>query len=309
MQTPEKNIIAKTITGKTNIVGLIGWPVSHSISPPMHNAAFAELGLDWCYVPFPVRGDSTNTGSNEMVEKAVYGLVGLGIRGSNVTVPHKQAVMPFMDHLTDAAKAIGAVNTIRVEEDGTLLGDNTDGRGFIADLRDHGVDPAGKRALVLGAGGSARAVVFGLAEAGCKAVTIRNRTVSKAEELAAAMTPYFPNCAITAQTNSDSTATLVAANNEADLVINSTSLGMTPHVETMPWHEDVAFRPDQVLYDLVYNPPVTRIMQHAQTGGAQAICGLGMLVWQGAIAFELWTHQEAPAEVMRQTVETIFANK
>ncbi len=152
----------QTITGKTAIVGLIGWPVGHSVSPPMHNAAFDALGLDWRYVPLPV--DIT---SPAQVEHAVAGLYALGMRGANVTVPHKQNVMPFVDELTLAADAIGAVNTIVVCEDGSLLGDNTDARGFVADLHAHQVSLAGANALVLGAGGSARAVVYGLAEAGC----------------------------------------------------------------------------------------------------------------------------------------------
>jgi len=164
---------ANTISGKTNLVGVIGWPVSHSVSPAMHNAAFADIGLDWCYIPLPVPTEPA-----ERIGEALHGLRALGLRGANVTVPHKQSVMPHLDWLTPAAQAIGAVNTIRVEADGQLSGDNTDARGFVADLRDHGVDPAGKRALVLGAGGSARAIVFGLAEAGCVSITILNRSIN-----------------------------------------------------------------------------------------------------------------------------------
>ena len=138
------------ISGKTTLVGLIGWPVSHSVSPAMHNAAFDHLGLDWRYVPLPV-----DPGRPDGVGEAVRGLRALGLRGANVTVPHKQAVMAHLDRLTPAAQAIGAVNTIVVAADGALVGDNTDAPGFIADLRAHGVDPAGQRVLVLGAGGSA----------------------------------------------------------------------------------------------------------------------------------------------------------
>ena len=142
------------ITGKTTMVGLIGWPTGHSVSPLMHNAAFAALGLDWRYIPLPVPTDPA-----PRIGEAVYGLRALGMKGANVTVPHKQAVIPFLDELSGAALAIGAVNTIIVQPDGRLLGDNTDAPGFIADLRDHGVEPQGKRVLVLGAGGSARAAV------------------------------------------------------------------------------------------------------------------------------------------------------
>ena len=280
------------VSGKTNIVGVIGWPVSHSVSPAMHNAAFAALGLDWCYVPLPVPLDPP-----ERIGEALRGLRALGLRGANVTVPHKQAVMPYLDRLSPAAAAIGAVNTIVVEADGSLLGDNTDAPGFVADLRDHAIDPGGKRVLVLGAGGSARAVVYGLAEAGCRSVAIANRTLERAEQLAAEMGAHFPAIPITAHALPAAVAALAA---DADLVVNTTSLGMTPNMETTPWDERVSFRSGQVVYDLVYNPPQTRLLRKAAEDGAQAIGGLGMLIWQGAIAFERWTGQQPPVDKMRR---------
>ena len=143
------------ITGKTEIVGLMGWPVSHSISPLMHNAAFSHLGLDWCYMPLPVPTEPATR-----IQEAIQGLRALGLRGCNVTVPHKQAVMPYLDRLTPGAEAIGAVNTIRVESDGTFLGDNTDARGLVADLSEHNVNPAGQHILIIGAGGSGRAALY-----------------------------------------------------------------------------------------------------------------------------------------------------
>ena len=286
------------IQGKTQIVGLIGWPVSHSISPPMHNAAFQQMAMDWCYIPLPV-----STENPETVGAAVCGLPALGLRGANVTVPHKQAVMPHLDWLTPAAETIGAVNTIRVEEDGNLSGDNTDARGFIADLQEHGVALAGRRVLVLGAGGSARAAVFGLAEAGCTSIAILNRTVEKAHELAMDMRTVFPFCRLSGHTLEH----LALFAQEADLVVNCTSLGMTPNEETTPWDEAVIFRTEQVVYDLVYNPPETRLLRKATADGAQTINGLGMLIWQGAIAFERWTGQLPPVDIMRATVETLFA--
>jgi shikimate dehydrogenase len=280
------------LTGKTNLVGVIGWPVSHSVSPAMHNAAFAALGLDWCYVPLPVP-----VAPADRIGEAVRGLRALGLRGANVTVPHKQAVMPHLDRLSPAAEAIGAVNTIVVEPDGSLLGDNTDAPGFVADLREHGIDPAGKRVLVLGAGGSARAVVYGLAEAGCRSVAIANRTVDRAAQLAAEMEAHFPAVPIAAHALPAAIATLAA---EADLIVNTTSLGMTPNVDTTPWDEGVPFHRGQVVYDLVYNPPQTRLLRKAADDGATAIGGLGMLIWQGAIAFERWTGQQPPVDKMRR---------
>ena len=290
-----------SISGKTNMVGVIGWPVSHSVSPAMHNAAFADLGLDWCYVPLPVPTEPA-----ERIGEAMRGLRALGLRGANVTVPHKQSVMLYLDWLTPAAQAIGAVNTIRVEADGQLSGDNTDARGFVADLRDHGVDPAGKRALVLGAGGSARAIVFGLAEAGCVSITILNRSVDKAHDLAMDIRALFPFCRLSGHAMPDEIAVLAQ---EAEIIVNCTSLGMTPNVEGLPWDENISFRPGQVVYDLVYNPPQTRLLQKAVTDGAQAIGGLGMLIWQGAIAFERWTSQLPPVAVMRAAAETVFAKR
>lgn len=290
-----------SISGKTNMVGLIGWPVSHSVSPPMHNAAFAALGLDWCYVPLPVPIDPA-----ARIDEAVHGLRALGLRGANVTVPHKQAVMSHLDWLTPAAQAIGAVNTIRVEDDGALSGDNTDAPGFIADLREHSVEPIGKRVIVLGAGGSARAIVYGLAASGAEAILIVNRTLDKAESLATQMQTLFPGCAIAAYALTNQLAQVAE---QADLIVNTTSLGMTPHIDGLPWEPGVNFSSQQAVYDLVYNPPQTRLLQKARADGAQVIGGLGMLIWQGAIAFERWTGVAAPVDVMRRTVTDIFAKR
>ena len=286
------------INATTTLVGLFGWPVSHSISPQMHNAAFVARQMNWRYLAFGV--------PPERVQEAVAALPALGLRGVNVTVPHKQAVMPHLHHWTAAAEAIGAVNTIIVGEDGQLTGDNTDAAGFIADLHAHKVDPAGKRALVIGAGGSSRAVVYGLAEAGVHSVTILNRTVAKAVELAAAMQSYFPEISIGSAAFPDG----VTANAEsADLIVNCTSLGMDPRVEGLPWEEDVEFREDQIVYDLVYNPAMTRLLQLASTDGATALGGLGMLVYQGAIAWEKWTGEAAPVAVMQRATNIIFERR
>jgi len=291
----------RQMTAKTNIVGLIGWPVSHSVSPPMHNAAFTELGLDWGYVPLPVPLEPA-----ERIGEAVRGLRALGLRGANVTVPHKQAVMPYLDWLTPAAQAIGAVNTIRVEVDGTLSGDNTDAPGFVADLREHGVDPIGKNVIVLGAGGSARAIVYGLAASGVLDIVIVNRTLAKAESLATQMQALFPNCQIVAQPLAKP---LAEAAEQADLIVNTTSLGMTPQIAGLPWPATIPFRTNQAVYDLVYNPPQTRLLQKAAADGVLAINGLGMLIWQGALAFERWTGIAAPVDVMRRTVTEIFVHR
>jgi shikimate dehydrogenase len=282
------------LSGKTKIVGLIGWPVGHSVSPSMHNAAFAALGLDWCYVPLPVA-----TEPSTRIGEALAGIRALGLQGANVTVPHKQAVMRYIDRLTSAAEAIGAVNTIIVQADGCLLGDNTDAPGFVADLHDNGINPANQRVLVLGAGGSARAVVYGLATAGASQITIANRTRERAIELAKSLQPHLPGCPLLACSLPDD---LPAAAQACDIIVNCTSLGMTPNVDGLPWLPDLSFRADQSVYDLVYNPRRTRLLDQAQDNGATAVGGIGMLVWQGAIAFERWTGIKPPIEIMRQAI-------
>ena len=289
------------ISAKTKLVGLIGWPVSHSVSPAMHNAAFEHLGLDWCYVPLPVNPEPA-----AQMGAALAGLAALGFIGANVTVPHKQAAMPHLHRLTPAAQAIGAVNTIVVEPEGALLGDNTDAAGFVADLRDHGVHPTGQRVLVLGAGGSARAVVYGLADSGAAQIVVLNRSVERATALCSLLQPIFPRCTLVAGALPDDIARWAAG---CELVINCTSLGMTPHSDSTPWDDAIAFRPGQVVYDLVYNPPLTRLLRQADRNGARVIGGLGMLIWQGALAFDRWTGQSAPVEIMRQAAEAILATR
>ena len=283
------------ISAKTRLVGLIGWPIGHSVSPAMHNAAFAALGLDWRYVPLPV--DSALPGA---VGDAVRGMRAMGLRGINVTVPHKQAVLPFLDRIAPAAQAMRAVNTIIVEADGSLTGDNTDAPGFVADLRAHGVEPAGQRVLVLGAGGSARAIVYGLAQAGATHITVANRSAERAAALLADLRPFLGGAHLDIVALPDG---VPEAANDADLVVNCTSLGMTPRAETTPWPADLPFRPAQAVYDLVYNPADTLLLRQAQADGAHAIGGLGMLIWQGALAFEHWTGQMPPVDVMRAAAE------
>ncbi len=281
------------ITGHTRLVGILGWPVEHSISPAMHNAAFTALGMDWRYVPLPVLPDR--------VPEAVRGLRALGFRGANVTVPHKQAVMPHLDRWEPAAEAIGAVNTIVVQEDGELVGDNTDAAGFVADLEEQGVDLSTvETALVLGAGGAARAVVYGLAQAGVRHVVVLNRTVARAQALLQDMATHFPDRELESGRLPQDVGRFAG---QAQLIVNCTTLGMHPWVDGLPWDEEVEFAPHQVVYDLVYTPAATRLLQLAAADGARALNGLGMLVHQGAIAFRHWTGEAPPLAVMRRAVQ------
>jgi shikimate dehydrogenase len=264
-----------------NKVGVIGWPVSHSISPAMHNAAFAALGLhDWRYELAPVPPDIVRQSLRILRDEG-------GFVGVNVTVPHKEAVMPFV--LPDErARAIGAVNTIDFR-DGS--GTNTDVIGLIDDLRAHGLTLAGMLAVVLGAGGAARAAVYGLAKAGAQVIVV-NRTPKRAQIMLA-------DLALAAGIQNADVRTLdEAAEMQPSLIINCTSVGMWPKIDESPWIEGLPFPTHAVLYDTVYRPAKTKLMQQVEAGGGQAIGGLGMLVRQGAAAFRLWTGQDAPVEVM-----------
>jgi shikimate dehydrogenase len=273
-----------------NRVGLIGWPVEHSVSPSMHNAAFRELGLDWEY-----RLLSTPPGK---VQARLGALEGDGYRGANVTVPHKFAVMPYLHSVAQSAQAMGAVNTIVVQE-GHLRGANTDGDGFLAALREAGFEPSGRQALVLGAGGSARAVVYSLAQAGCP-VTIYNRSA----ERAAALVQYLTDAGVGQPLSALESAHLEDLDfSRFGLLVNATPLGMYPEIHASPWPDGLPLPSHWTVFDLVYNPEQTSLMIEARAAGAKAIGGLAMLVHQGAKAFELWTGQEAPVDVMRAAAE------
>lgn len=270
------------------LTGLIGWPLGHSRSPAMHNAAFAAAGVDGIYLLMPL--------PPERVCEAVFGLRALGFRGCNVTIPHKQAVLPLMDELSPAARAIGAVNTIVVGEDGSLFGDNTDAPGFMADLVGHGITVAELQeggALLLGAGGSARAVAYALAAAGIP-TAIHARRPEQAEQLIADLRPHLDD---------PSLLKMEEQRFKTKLIVNCTPVGMHPHSAASPWPQDISLHAEQIVYDLVYNPPETKFMQQARTGDARAINGLGMLIHQGALSWQMWTGQPAPVDVMRSVLE------
>ncbi len=276
----------------TRKVCLMGWPVTHSVSPAMQNAAFAALGLDWEYSLLPVKPGDTR------VEVAVASLKLGRFVGANVTVPHKQAVMPHLHRLGEAASAIGAVNTICVTQNGSLEGHNTDGAGFLADLDENGVNPEGVDALIIGAGGSARAVAYALAERGARSVTILGRTKTRAESIAKDFTPRFTDVTFNV---SPLTEGLEREIERAKLVVNCTPVGMAHAEATLPVPlEALPFREDHIFYDLVYNPQRTPLMTCSSKRNARTLGGLGMLVHQGAKAFEIWTGKKAPLDVMHK---------
>ena len=276
------------ISGKTKVCGIIGDPIEHTMSPVMHNAAFKELGLDYVYLPFQVR--------KEKLGEAIEGVRAFNIRGLNVTIPHKVAVMSLLDKLEPLAERIGAVNTV-VNDDGVLTGYNTDAGGFLQALLGKGVEPSGKEVVVLGAGGASRAVSFILAERGARlAILNRQLELDWAEDLARRISQTFQQEVKALELNEEN---LVGVLEGADILVNANSVGMSPNAGDTPLPARL-LRPGLVVFDIVYNPVQTRLLQEAEAAGAQTIGGLDMLVWQGALAFEKWTGQPAPLEVMRK---------
>ncbi|CAN5426391.1 shikimate dehydrogenase [soil metagenome] len=265
-------------TGSTQVAGVIGEPIAHSLSPAIHNAGFAALGLDWVFVALP-----TPAGQAPI---ALDGMRALGIRGLSVTMPHKAAVIPRLDELSPDALLLDAVNCITRDGD-RLIGDSTDGAGCVAGLRtDFAFDPAGADCVVLGAGGAARSVVLALARAGARSVKVVNRTEARAQHAAALAGPV-------------GSVAPVDAISDADLVLNATSVGMGggDAADSYPCDPELLGR-DQILAELIYHPAETALMRAAEARGARVANGLSMLVHQAAIAFETWTGSPAPLDAM-----------
>jgi shikimate dehydrogenase len=273
-------------------LGLIGYPLGHSLSPKIHTAALKACGLDGDYSLFPIEPQD-GQGLQDLLQRVRIG----EITGLNVTIPHKQNVIEFMDELTSTAKAIGAVNTIHLRE-GKLIGDNTDAPGFMSDLNrfitlecDSLLSQVQKNVLVLGAGGSARAVVYALLNDGWK-VSLAARRIEQAEQLADSFkarnikTTDFPDL----------------RPSTFDLLVNTTPIGMSPNVDDSPWPQEIPFPNAAVIYDLVYNPRETQLVREARSQGLHATTGLGMLIEQAALAFELWTGKAPPRETLFESV-------
>ncbi len=285
-----------TVSAHTRKVGLIGWPVGHSGSPRMHNAAFRQARMDWVYLPLPVPVTPP-----DRIREAVAGLRALGFTGANVTIPHKQSVMPWLSRISETARAVGAVNTITVHPDGSLHGDNTDVYGFMHELQARGWQASGSHVLVLGAGGSARSVVYGLAQAGCQSLLLCNRTVSRAHDLVTELAPYAPAVEYRVL---EQPAQVVSASHQVNLVVNTTSVGMTPHDQASPLPAAFGWHTGMWAYDLVYNPQETRFLATARAQGASCISGLEMLLYQGAKSYEIWTATTPDIHAMRSALHT-----
>jgi shikimate dehydrogenase len=270
-------------------VGLIGYPVEHSLSPAMQNAAFRALALDYRYTLLPT--------PPEQLAERIRDCIAQDFAGWNITVPHKQAMLPFLDAISEEVRAVGACNTVRVE-DGRLAGFNTDIAGFLCGLAEAGGIEPGSKALLLGAGGAARAVAFALSRAG-HPVVILSRRPEQASRLVASLPCH--NARITSGPLEQTT--LDTYLEDATLLVNCTPAGMWPDTESSPLPEGTCLRHGLLVYDLVYRPRPTRLLQEAIAAGCRAQDGLAMLVHQGAEAFKIWTGKEPPVEVMREACE------
>lgn len=278
--------------GTTKVVGIFGYPVKHSASPAMHNAAFEALELDYAYLPFKVRP--------ERLGEAAQALVSLNMAGVNITIPHKETIRPYLQKISREAELIGAVNTIAVRDE-KLIGYNTDGQGFIASLREDGGEKVkGKVLLVLGAGGAARAVVTQAALEGAGEILITDKVEEKAEKVVRGLKkniPFGPAQAI-------SQKEIKSQLKKADFLINATPMGMHPQdplIIDPDW-----LSPALLVFDLVYNLGETKLMKTAREKGCRVVGGLGMLIHQGAISFQLWTGKKAPIEIMQKILEEKF---
>ncbi|VEF47715.1 shikimate 5-dehydrogenase [Bacillus freudenreichii] len=268
------------------LYGVIGDPIAHSLSPAMHNAELKELNIDAYYHPFHIYEKDLKT--------AVEGMKVIGVDGFNITVPHKTAIIPFLDRVDPLAKAIGAVNTV-VKEDGQFVGYNTDGAGFVESLKEvWKEDLTNEKTLIIGAGGAAKAIYYTLLSIGVRQVDICNRTIQKAEALIATQ-PYDADSKVLTMEEAESNI------GEYSLVIQTTSIGMDPDIDQSP----LSLRnlnPSAFVSDIIYNPKETMLLKQAAEQGAKTQNGLGMLVYQGALAFEKWTNKKPDARRMKQTV-------
>lgn len=277
------------ITGTTKITGIIGYPLTYTLSPLMHNRAFNIRNLDYVYVPFVVEPKN--------LKNAVEGLRALNIKGVNVTMPHKEAVLSLLDGLSEQSKLIGAVNTIN-NEDGHLIGYNTDSTGFLNSLVEEGFDPADKTAVILGTGGAAKAVAVALAQAGAREIAVIGRSAEKAQAVKtsiAVANRYILVKTLTFQEN------LADIFKKGELIVNATPVGMKESGDLLlvPLKYINAAH---FIYDLIYTPEETALIKAAREKGARAVNGLGMLVHQAAEAFKIWTGVSAPIDEMRQAL-------
>ncbi len=274
------------IKGSTNIVALIGHPVEHSFSPPMHNRAFEKLNMDYAYVAFDVEPAN--------LKSAIEGAKALNIKGFNVTIPHKISVMEFLDEIDEVARLIGAVNTIDFKN---MKGYNTDGIGAVKAIEEV-TSIKGKNVVIAGAGGASRAISFYIAKYGADAMTILNRNPLKAQNLASDVS----NSGLIGEVKSDSISEINAYLADADILIDTTPVGMHPNVDDEPIATSQNMHEDLVVFDAVYNPNETVLLKEAIKAGAKPVYGIKMLLYQGAESFKIWTGRDAPVDEMEMAL-------
>ncbi len=281
-----------SLNGKTKIIALFGNPIAHTASPAMQNAALAKLGLDHAYIPFLVHRSKIST--------AIEAMRALHFLGANVTVPFKESVIPYLDELSEEAKLIGAVNTIK-NEDGKLKGYNTDGLGFIEALKEVSkkFTVKNKKAVILGAGGASRAVSVALARKKVKQLVIADVDEDKAKSLAATIKSKLN---VDARGMAPNTMQFYGFADEAELIVNATPVGMHPKETECPLSNISVIHPRQLIVDLIYNPTQTKLLKLAKRLGAKTQNGLGMLLYQGVLAFEIFTGEKAPITVMKKAL-------
>ncbi len=275
-------------TGQTKNLAVMGWPILHSLSPALQNAALQQAGLDYAYIALPV--------PPEELETAVKGLRAMGFRGWNVTIPHKSAIIPLLDEVDDAARIIGAVNTV-VNTNGRLKGYNTDAAGFLRGLEEISFSPEGRTVTVLGAGGAARAVLWALLQSKAEKIVLAVRNPGKAEPLAEEFRKYG-SIEVCHWENPSFRTHL----KDTGLLVNTTPLGMTPHVDRMPAVDLSLLPKDAPVYDIIYTPAKTKLLQEAESTGHPVINGEYMLAGQGAEGFRLWTGQNPDEALMRKVL-------
>jgi shikimate dehydrogenase len=278
---------------KAELVGCFGDPVAENPTCVMQEAAFNAMGLNWRYLTIEVK--------REGLADAIRGIRAMGFQGINLTIPHKVAVMELLDDVAPDARMIGAVNTVR-REGNRLIGENTDGKGFLRGIREEGgIDPGGKRVVILGAGGAARAISVELALAGASELVIYNRSLERGQSMVSDLKSRAK-----ANARFEHWSKTYHVTQDVDILVNATSIGLFPDVEAMP---DVALdgaRPDLMVCDVIPNPPETRLVQSARARGLKVLTGLPMLVYQGAIGFEMWTGKKPPEQVMKDALSQAF---
>jgi len=277
------------VSSGTKITALLGHPVKQSLSALMHNTGFEYLGLDYLYIPFDIE--------QKDLETTVAGLKALDFTGFNLTMPHKQEIIQYLDEVSEEAKLIGAVNTVVIKK-GRLIGYNTDGKGYIASLEEEKVPLKNQKVVMVGAGGAAKSIAIQLAMEGAREIFLLNRTIGPAKEIADTIAENIRGCRVKFQEFTQNN--LQKALEGANILINCTPLGMHSMKDSSIIEDESILRKELVVSDVIYNPCETKLLRQGKNRGCKTLNGLGMLIWQGAFAFKLWTGEDMPVEVVRE---------